>query len=102
MKKTKKISKVCPNWAFFQNGKADEIILSEEEIKEMKSKILKDLQFQCKKADFSQHATVKDIIIEKENWTPENGCLTASLKMKRRNIIAKHVKEINELLKKLE
>lgn len=44
--------------------------------------------------------TLSGILLDAEEWTPENGLVTAAQKLNRHAIIKKHKKEIDELIKK--
>ena len=60
-------------------------------------KSLKELAIQHKKKSFEE---IKDCRLYADEWTPENGMLTAAMKLKRSAIIEKYKKDIDEMYEK--
>jgi long-chain acyl-CoA synthetase len=48
-------------------------------------------------SDIKHYERIRDFILATEEWTPENGMLTPSLKIKRRTLMAEFGEGINEL-----
>jgi long-chain acyl-CoA synthetase len=73
--------------------------LFSEAIKDKKilNLILLDLQFQAKKFKLSKFEIVKKIYLVNDEWTPDNGCLTSSFKLRRGNVYEKYEKIIKNL-----
>ena len=47
--------------------------------------------------NFSKHERIKEFRLVPEEWTPENDLLTPSLKLKRRNILARYDEEVEDI-----
>ncbi|MEF8875478.1 MAG: long-chain fatty acid--CoA ligase [Haloarculaceae archaeon] len=47
--------------------------------------------------EFSKHERIKEFRLVPDEWTPENDLLTPSLKLKRRNILARYDEEVREI-----
>ena len=63
----------------------------------VKTAILKDLQRIAKAKHFPRTETPSAIHIATEEWTPESDLVTASLKLKRKNLMAKYGDEVQAL-----
>ncbi|KAJ1913667.1 long-chain fatty acid-CoA ligase [Mycoemilia scoparia] len=64
-----------------------------------KKQILADINDIAKKNGFAKFEQLQDVILDEEEWTPDNGLLTAANKLKRRAIEAKHKDAISQLQK---
>ena len=47
--------------------------------------------------EFGKHERIKEFRLVSDEWTPENDLLTPSLKLKRRNILARYEEEVREI-----
>jgi len=65
--------------------------------KDVLAAVLKDVQDTCKAAKLAKFEVPTKILLIEELWTPENDMLTAVQKLKRRDIVAKHKKQIDEI-----
>jgi len=59
--------------------------------------VLKDVTATCTAAKLAKFEVPSKVILIEELWTPENEMLTAVQKLKRREIVAKHKAEIDEV-----
>eukprot|EP00744_Colponema_vietnamica_P003291 GILI01005067.1.p1 GENE.GILI01005067.1~~GILI01005067.1.p1 ORF type:complete len:740 (-),score=243.70 GILI01005067.1:249-2468(-) len=50
---------------------------------EARAAVLESLKGEAKKAKLKSFEVVKDLVLYADEWTPENGCLTAAMKLKR-------------------
>ena len=57
--------------------------------------VLADIQTTCKAGNLAKFEIPKKLILIEEEWTPENDMLTAVRKLKRKEIVGRHAKEIN-------
>ena len=48
-------------------------------------------------AGLSKHEIPQKIILSSDEWTPENGLMTAAMKIKRKNITNKYQKQIDRM-----
>lgn len=62
-----------------------------------KNAVLQQLQEEAKRAKLKSFEVVKDIRILPDEWTPQNGMLTAAMKLLRRDIAKKYATEIAEM-----
>ncbi|MGI9529331.1 MAG: AMP-dependent synthetase/ligase [Acidimicrobiia bacterium] len=67
-------------------------LLADAEVKELYTKEITRAQSSIK-----HYERIRDFVLEDEEFTPNNGMLTPSLKIKRRAIMAKHGDEIDDL-----
>ena len=67
-------------------------LLADAEVKDLYTKEITRAQSSIK-----HYERVRDFVLEDEEFTPNNGMLTPSLKIKRRAIMAKHGDEIDDL-----
>jgi len=67
-------------------------LLADAEVKELYTKEITRAQSSIK-----NYERVRDFVLEDEEFTPDNGMLTPSLKIKRRAIMSKHGAEIDDL-----
>lgn len=65
--------------------------------KEIIAAVFKDVKAVCTAAKLVKFEIPSKIILIDELWTPENDMLTAVQKLKRREIVAKHKKQIDEV-----
>ena len=57
--------------------------------------VLADIVTTCKAGNLAKFEIPKKLILIEEEWTPENDMLTAVRKLKRKEIVGRHAKEIN-------
>jgi long-chain acyl-CoA synthetase len=61
--------------------------------------VLKECNAAGKKSNFKQMELLEAVILSEEEWTPENGILTAAQKVQRKKVAEKFDKEIKEAYK---
>ena len=64
--------------------------------KATKETILKSLQEHAKQARMRKCETVSAVVLDKEEWTPDNGMVTPAGKVQRRKVLEKFKKEVGE------
>ncbi|ELP89389.1 long-chain-fatty-acid--CoA ligase, putative [Entamoeba invadens IP1] len=70
----------------------EEEVINSVEFKEVVMKSFREVD-----ASLSSHEKIRDFFIVKDEWTPENGILTAALKLRRNAIDKKYRKEIDAM-----
>lgn len=55
------------------------------------------VRFKTLLKDFPGYAKVRDVVVSLEPWTPENGLLTATLKLRRKIILERYAAEIEHM-----
>ncbi|KAJ3232747.1 long-chain fatty acid-CoA ligase [Chytriomyces hyalinus] len=65
--------------------------------KEIRAAVLKDLQAIAKSVSFKQAEILGQIFLAHEEWTPQNGMLTAAMKLQRKLILEKYKKEVADM-----
>ncbi|KAJ3054930.1 long-chain fatty acid-CoA ligase [Rhizoclosmatium hyalinum] len=73
------------------NGDYEEICAR----KEVRDKVLASLKDVAKSVGFKPAEVVGQVHLCHEEWTPQNGLLTAAMKLQRKQIVTKHKKEIS-------
>jgi long-chain acyl-CoA synthetase len=71
--------------------KGEELVADERVVELFKTEINRA------QSDIKHYERVRDFILAKEEWTPEDGTLTPSLKIKRRAVMAEFGDQINTL-----
>ncbi|KAH6601899.1 hypothetical protein BASA61_001699 [Batrachochytrium salamandrivorans] len=61
------------------------------------AKVLVDLKETAKSANFKPAEMLQTIVLSHEEWTPQNGLLTAAQKIKRGDIVKKHAADIKRM-----
>jgi long-chain acyl-CoA synthetase len=61
----------------------------------IRDNVLKSLNGVGKKAGLKPLETLQTVVLTDEEWTPQNGMLTAAQKLNRKTIVQKHKKEID-------
>jgi len=75
----------------------EELVKNEDAIKEVQQSLLAEAdKSQMKKAE-----RVMGVILVHPPWTPQDGLLTESMKIKRKAIYDRHKKDLDDLYKKL-
>ncbi|CED83926.1 Acyl-CoA synthetase [Phaffia rhodozyma] len=69
------------------------------ESKSVRSAMLKELNTVGKKNGLKGPETLAGLILDAEDWTPDNGLLTAAQKLDRKSVVKKHQDEIEKLIK---
>jgi len=69
-------------------------LCADERVREM---VLKECNAIGKKNGFKTMQLLTGVILTSEEWTPENGFVTASQKIQRSKIVKKFVKDIDEI-----
>ncbi|KXJ92160.1 AMP-binding enzyme [Microdochium bolleyi] len=64
--------------------------------KKMKSVVLKELQNVGRAGGLSGIEVIEGVVLSDEEWTPENGLVTAAQKLNRKGLLAKFDKEVKE------
>ncbi|EGG11621.1 uncharacterized protein MELLADRAFT_102462 [Melampsora larici-populina 98AG31] len=75
-------------------GKEFGLLCSDEKVKEV---ILKELNEMGKKAGFKPLEMIQCVILSADEWTPENGCVTAAQKLNRREILNRYQDEVKKV-----
>ena len=94
------VAVVVPDFEYLEKWAAEkglntsdlEALLADAEVKE-----LYKTEIQRAQANIKHYERIRDFVLEDEEFTPENGMLTPSLKIKRRAIMEKLGADINEL-----
>ena len=86
----------CKQWAK-TNGLANESLSSLTKNEKLKKEILKDFEGIAKQAGKKGFEQIKNVVLIEEEWTPENGMLTNSMKLKRQDINKRWMKDIDRL-----
>lgn len=68
-------------------------LCEDDKVKEL---VLSELNAIGKKSKFKQMELLQTVVLDPEEWTPNNGMLTAAQKLQRKNIIKKHEAEIKK------
>jgi len=68
-------------------------LCEDDKVKEL---VLSELNAVGKKSKFKQMELLQTVILDPEEWTPNNGMLTAAQKLQRKAIIKKHEQEIKK------
>lgn len=68
-------------------------LCEDDKVKEL---VLSDLNAVGKKSKFKQMELLQTVILDSEEWTPNNGMLTAAQKLQRKAIIKKHEQDIKK------
>ena len=76
------------------NKKSMDELCANERVREM---VLKECNAIGKKNGFKTMELLQGVILTSEEWTPENGLVTAAQKIQRSKIAKKFAKEIDEL-----
>jgi len=81
-------------WALEQGLDTSDLdaLLADADVQELYTKEITRAQSSIK-----HYERIRDFVLEDEEFTPNNGMLTPSLKIKRRAIMAKHGEEIDSL-----
>ena len=67
-----------------------------------KDALLRSLIATAKEHGLNGTSLIADVVVSQEEWTPQNGLLTAAMKLQRREITKKYEKEINAAYDKLQ
>ena len=65
--------------------------------KDIKDSVLESIQKSLKQCKLLKNEMPRDIKLCSEEWTPENGLVTAALKLRRKNIQEFYQKDINRM-----
>lgn len=68
-------------------------LCEDDKVKEL---LLAELNAVGKKSKFKQMELIQTVVLDPEEWTPNNGMLTAAQKLQRKNIVKKHEGEIKK------
>ncbi|KAK3390542.1 hypothetical protein B0H63DRAFT_410460 [Podospora didyma] len=64
--------------------------------KKLQQAVLKELQAAGRAGGLSGIEIIEGVVVSDEEWTPQNGLVTAAQKLNRKGILAKYQKEVNE------
>lgn len=65
--------------------------------KDIRGKVLESLQKTLKQSKLLKHEIPRDVKLCADEWTPENGLVTAALKLRRKNLLDFYQKDINSM-----
>ncbi|KAJ1670673.1 long-chain fatty acid-CoA ligase, partial [Spiromyces aspiralis] len=100
---TQPVAVVCPNrkaverWAEDNGVSADGVFASNEQVERLKHEIMRSFDQIAKNNGLARFETMYDIVLDEDEWTPENGCLTAANKLRRKDIESRHQDIINDI-----
>lgn len=69
-------------------------LCEDEEVQEI---VMNDLNSIAKKAGRKGMELIQCVVLDPEEWTPQNGMLTAAQKLQRKAIVGKHEERIKEV-----
>lgn len=93
---------VTPNKAAAQHWAKQNSVPESELSKKLQGPVLKALQATAQQNGLKSIEIVRAVYLAQEEWTPENGMLTAAQKIKRKPIVEKHQADIDAMYKSLE
>lgn len=71
-------------------------------LKDLFVEILQAIQKTCKENDLRSFEIPKAMVVDGDMWTPENGCLTPAMKVKKNNVLKRHETTLTDVYRRID
>lgn len=70
-------------------------------LKDLFMQVLQAIQKTCKENSLRSFEIPKALVVEGDPWTPENGCLTPAMKVKKINVLKRHETTLTDIYRRI-